>query len=148
MRFMMSVSPRVAIVYCLVMAIVAVQCLVPEKATAKDSQAAKSEWGRFVSFKEGTLTIKSNADKLLETKILENAKILVWNDAESIYKPAANAATLQEVKVGTWVVVNVSKETATIRVGAKKGTSTGTFVSYKDDRLLILGKDLGESFTK
>lgn len=42
---------------------------VPENATDKTSQTAKTEWGRFVSFRDGTLTIKSNADDCSETKL-------------------------------------------------------------------------------
>ena len=121
---------------------------VPEKSTDKASQKAKTGWGRFVSFKAGLLTINSNADDLIETTISENAKILVWNDAENMYKPAVNAAILKEVKDGTWVVINFAKDNVTVRIGAKKVSTVGTFVSYKDGRLLMLGKDLGESYTK
>jgi len=121
---------------------------VPEKPADKTSQTAKTQWGRFVSFKAGLLTVKSNTDELLETRISENTKILVWDDAENIYKPAPSAVILAEIKDGTWVVINVADKDFTLRIGARKGSTTGSLVSFKDGRLLMLGKDLGEKFTK
>ena len=46
------------------------------------------------------------------------------------------------------MVINVTDKDFTLRIGARKGSTTGSFVSFKDGRLLMLGKDLGESFTK
>ncbi|MEK6262722.1 MAG: hypothetical protein AABP62_29340 [Planctomycetota bacterium] len=121
---------------------------VSAKATDKVDQKTKTERGKFVSFKDGTLTLKANSGALIGNKIPESTKTLVWNYDEGAYKPADTAATLNQAKVGTWFVVGVANENVTIRIGARKGSTTGTFVSFKDDRLLILGKDLGESFTK
>ncbi len=120
----------------------------PAKVVEKVDQKTKTERGKFVSFKDGTLTIKANSGDLLANKIPENTKTLIWNNSEGKYTPAETAAVLSQAKVGTWFMVGVANENVTIRVGARKGTTTGTFVSYKNDRLLMLGKDLGESYTK
>lgn len=121
---------------------------VPEKTADKAGQKAKMERGKFVSFKDGVVTIKTNANALVENKIPENAKILVWDIDEGKYKSAGSLAFLKDVKVGTWMFVNLANENATVYIGARKGSTTGTYISFKDGRLLILGKDLGESFTK
>ena len=120
----------------------------PEKAAAKSGPKEKYEWGKFVSFKHGTLTLKANSGALLENRIPENAKALVWNDEVRDYQLAGVAEALNQAQVGTWTVVQIAKETATIRLGARKDRVVGTFVSFKNDRLLILGKNLPESAIK
>jgi len=121
---------------------------VPEKVAEKPVQKGKNAWGKLVSFKDGMLTIRLNSDALVETKIPENVNTLVWSKEENAYKPVSSAEALSQAKPGTWTVVNVSNENVTVRMGARKGSSAGTFVSFKNDRLLMLGKDLANSFTK
>jgi len=116
----------------------------PKKAAPKEKQ----ERGRFVAFKDGILSINANSGATLENKIPENTKVSVWNDKENTFKPVATAETLAQTKPGTWMVVSVSDQNVSIRIGARKGMTIGTFVSFKNDRLLMLGKNLGESFTK
>ncbi len=94
------------------------------------------------------LTISTTAGAMLGKQIPENAKTLDWNDDQAKYLPADTAAALKALTVGTLVVVNTNNDDVTVRIGSKKGSTTGTFVSYKNDRLLIIGKDLGASFTK
>ena len=120
----------------------------PDRKKETAGQKQKMSWGRFVSFKDGTVTIQDNSGASIGTKIPESTKTLVWNNDENKYKPASTAETLKQAKPGTLVVVQVANEMVTVRVGARKGQTVGTFVSFKNDRLLILGKDLGESFVK
>ena len=137
---------------------VAAWAVAPASVTAADAPAPKAAvdqkdqngWGRFVSFKDGALTLESNAGVLLAWgRIPDGAKILQFDAAAGEYKGAAGAPgdVLAKVKAGT--VVSVRDKKATIRIGARKGQTTGTFVSFKDGRLLMLGKDLGvNSYTR
>jgi hypothetical protein len=126
----------------------AAQALTPDKPAQKASPAVKSKTagGQFVSFTDGTLTIKANSGTLIENKIRDNTKALVWNTEENAYKPAPTVDALKQAKPGTWMVVG--ENAGLIRIGARKGRTVGTFISFKNDRLLLLGKDLGESYTK
>ena len=166
MRFMKLFSRRYIAAYAgAVLGLIAVLGIVPgafvtAKASAEDkveqkvekkdkvAQKEKTERGRFVSFQDGTLIIQDNSGALLETKVPASAKTLVWNDGEKLYKPAATVAALSQVQPGIWFYVHVGGENVAIRIGSRKGVTTGTFVSFKDNRLLILGTNLGESFTK
>ncbi len=109
-------------------------------------QKDKSGYGKFVSFKDGTLTLKGNYSGLVWNNIPEKIEVVRWDDAANKYVPAGNAEVLSKVEPGTWTIVGGNK--ALIRIGARKGRTTGTFVSYKNDRLLMLGKDLGPAYTK
>jgi hypothetical protein len=113
-----------------------------------EAQEEKAVWGKLVSFQGGTLTIKTNAGALVEKRLPENTKTLVWNDGEGAYKPGALAEVLKEAKPGAWMVVHYAGEEASLRVGAKKSSTVGTFVSFKNDRLLLLGRNIGEAFVK
>lgn len=103
--------------------------------------------GKFVSFKDGTLTVEANDGTLIQNKLPESTKTLQWND-DGGFKPVDTAATLEQVKAGAWTHIQLEKGTATVRIGSRKGVTIGTFVSYKDNRLLLLSKNLGESFVK
>ncbi len=125
----------------------------PSDTATKNTEAPKPAdqndkfgYGKFVSFKDGTLTLKGNYGGLVWNNIPEKIEVVRWDDAAKTYVPAGNAEVLSKVEAGTWTTVAANK--AIIRVGAKKGQTTGTFVSFKDERLLMLGKDLGPSFTK
>ncbi len=114
----------------------------PDKVRQND----KGGYGKFGSFKDGTLTLKGNYGGLVWKNFPETTKVVAWDDAAKAYQPSGNVEVLSKVEAGTWITVTDDK--ALIRIGAKKGQTTGTFVSYKDERLLMLGKDLGPSFTK
>ncbi|OAI57977.1 hypothetical protein AYO49_01675 [Verrucomicrobiaceae bacterium SCGC AG-212-N21] len=128
------------------------------KATAADSlgkntpapeatdQKDKWGYGKFVSFQNGTLRLKGNYSPLVWHNIPEKIEVVRWDDAAGKYVPAGTAEVLSKVEAGTWIIVGDKK--SLIRVGARKGRTTGTFVSFKDERLLMLGKDLGPSYTK
>ncbi len=105
------------------------------------------ERGKFVSYQDDTLTIRANDGTLIKNGLSDSSKAFVWHD-EGGFKSAETAATLKQVKVGTWIHILVEKGTATIRIGARKAQTVGSFVSFKDNRLLILSKNLGESFVK
>lgn len=110
-------------------------------------QKDKSGYGKFVSYKDGTLTLKGNYSGLVWNNLPDKTPVVRWDDATGKYEPAGAASdVLSRVEAGTWIIVGGNK--ALIRVGARKGRTTGTFVSFKNDRLLMLGKDLGPSYTK
>jgi len=121
---------------------------VPERSADGSSQAVKSGWGEFVSFKGGTLTLESNAGIPLSWNNLQHAKTMVWNQEAGVYAPKSSSEALGQIKPRTWTSVRINKDEIVIHVGAKKGRVTGTLVSFKNDRLLMLGQNLGESFTK
>jgi len=114
----------------------------PEKSDAKKIL----ERGKLVSFKDGTLTFKTASGALIEKKISQSSKSSVWSDEDRTYKSKDTVEALNQAKVGTLVVVADSGNVTYI--GARKGQTVGTLVSFKDDRLLMLGKDFPESFTK
>ena len=121
---------------------------VPERSADGSSQAVKSGWGEFVSFKSGTLTLESNAGIPLSWSNIQHAKTMVWNQDAGVYAPKSSSEALGQIKPRTWTSVRINKDEIVIHVGAKKGQVTGTLVSFKNDRLLMLGQNLGESFTK
>lgn len=106
-------------------------------------------WGKFVSFKDGALTLKSNDGRLLVWHGLgKETKAMVYHTEAGKHLQADNTlVALSQTKPGTWV--HVREKRADIYVGAKKGQVSGTFVSFKEGRLLLLGKDLGDnSYTR
>ncbi len=171
MRFMKQTSPRFVLIYSLVLGLGVSVGIVPwtivlttasaadetadrvlektPKKKAEDgSQKSKMEYGRFVSMKNRTLTIQTNSGDFIENILPENTKTSVWDNSADKYVMAETTEALAKVKAGTWVVVNVANENLTVRIGSRKGSTVGTFVSFKNDRLLMLGKDLDERFTK
>jgi len=109
-------------------------------------QKDKSGYGKFVSFKDGTLTLKGNYSGLVWKNIPEKTPVVNWDDGAGKYVPSGTAGVLSKVEAGTWIIVGGNK--ALIRVGARKGRTTGTLISFKDERLLMLGMDLGPAYTK
>ncbi|HWN95547.1 MAG TPA: hypothetical protein VNT99_10975 [Methylomirabilota bacterium] len=109
-------------------------------------QQNKGGWGRFVSFKDGTLTLKGNHGVLVWNNVAESTRVMHWDDASNGYKPSGTTEVLSKVEAGRWT--DIANDRAQIRIGARKGRTVGTFISFKNDRLLMAGKDLGESYTK
>lgn len=109
-------------------------------------QQEKSGYGRFISFKDGTLRLRGNYSGLVWHNVPEQTQVIIWDDAAQAYKPGGTAGVLSKVEAGSWI--SVGDRFAKIYVGARKGSTTGTFVSFKDERLLMLGKDLGPAYTK
>ncbi|MCE9608473.1 MAG: M56 family metallopeptidase [Planctomycetia bacterium] len=109
---------------------------------------SKMHWGRFTSFKNGTLTLESNSGELIETNVVRKTKTTEWSDTSGKFVPTDTFVALRQLKVGTVIVVNGANQSGTLRIGSRKGVTIGTFVSYENDRLLMLGKNLGERFTK
>jgi len=112
----------------------------------KSDQNNKFGYGKFVSFKDGTLTLKGNYSGLVWKNIPEKIEVVRWDDAADKYVPAGNAEVLSKVEAETWTIVVANK--ALIRIGARKGSTTGTFVSFKGERLLMLGTNLTGSYVK
>jgi len=115
-------------------------------AAAPTDQKEKHNQGKFVSYKDGTLILKGNYEGLVWHNITEKTKVVQWDDAAGEYKPSGTAEVLGKVEPGAWVMVTAGR--ALIRVGARKERVVGTFVSFKDERLLMLGIGLAEAFTK
>ena len=119
----------------------------PQKESVSPKQAVdqkeKFGFGRFVSFKDGALTLENNAGVLIAWgKISESTKALKYDPDSNDYKEVKGTiAALNEVKPGRY-------KKAFVRIGARVEQVKGTFVSFKNERLLTLGKDLPESFTK
>jgi hypothetical protein len=109
-------------------------------------QKERAGRGKFVSFKNGTLTLKGNYAVLVWNGITEKTQVHRWDDAAGVYQPAGSAEVLSKLEPGAWVMVGDGK--SMIRVGSRKGKTTGTFVSFKDERLLLLGINLGGSYVK
>ncbi len=124
------------------------QAKVNKEAQTPVDQKEKSGFGRFVSFEDGTLIIESNSGSLLAwSKIAETIQTLKYNSESNDYKPVEGTfAALASVKAGTYMMVGNGR--AFIRIGARHDQVIGTFISFKNERLLTLGKDLPESFTK
>jgi len=166
MRFMKPLSIRATVAYSLVLGLVAVLGVVPWTVVAAEPPAADkvapkktvdqktvdqmemNGFGRFVSFEDGTLTLENNAGVLLVWNKLAESKNTVKFDPEANeYKPVVGTAdALQQVTPGTYVMVG--DKSAYVRIGARKDRVVGTFVSFKDGRLLMLGTNLPESFLK
>jgi beta-lactamase regulating signal transducer with metallopeptidase domain len=160
MRFMKPTSRRALIAYTTTLALVALVGVVPWKLVAaepatkanhdrKIEAMEKSGRGKFVSFENGKLTLLGNSGSLLVWNSLPAGLTGVqFNHTEKKFLPVADAtAALSQAKPGMWVQVFLDKG-ASVRIDERKGATTGTFVSYKDQRLLILGTNLGASFTK
>ena len=125
-----------------------------EKKPVKPASAAdkappskhKSGAGEFVSFKDGTLTLKGRGGPLVWTGVGENFKTYE-RDAEGSGAKLVGTAALGKLKAGMAVRVNVEK--SEVRYGTDEHVS-GTFVSYKGGKLVLIGRaeELGESYTK
>ena len=115
-------------------------------ATAPIDQKEKQNQGKFVSFKDGTLILKGNYEGLVWHHMTEKTMVVQWDYAAGEYKPSGTADVLGKLEPGAWVIVTAGR--ALIRVGARKERVVGTFVSFKDERLLMLGTALPEAFTK
>ena len=113
---------------------------------APTDQKEKQNQGKFVSFKDGTLILKGNYESLVWHGITEKTKVVQWDYAAGEYKASGTAEVLGKVEPGAWVMVTAGR--GLIRVGARKERVVGTFVSFKDERLLMLGTALPEAFTK
>ena len=122
----------------------AAQASIPDMIDQNDNAG----WGTFVSFRNGALILKGSAGALGWANITEPTKVFHWDNAARDYKSAGPAEALSKVEAGTWVFVARTK-THVVVGAAKEGHTTGTFVSFKDNWMLLLGKDLPVSdFTK
>ncbi len=122
----------------------AAQAPLPDMIDQKDNAG----WGTFVSFKNGALILKGSAGALGWANIPEPTKVIHWDAPARNYKTSSSAAILEKVEAGTWIFVAANKAHVVVGAG-KEGRTTGTFVSFKDDTMLLLGKDLPVSeFTK
>jgi len=131
-------------VACALVLIVPLVLLAEDKVEAMD----KTGRGRFVSFKNDTLTLRANSGSLLVwNKIAESTNAMLFDEKAGMFKPAT-AVALNEAKVGAWIHMIIDKGKTTVRIGERKSHMSGTFVSYKNDRLLVLGKDLGGSYVR
>ncbi len=123
---------------------VVAQAPIPDMIDQKDNAG----WGTFVSFKNGALILKGSAGAFGWANIPEPTKVFHWDTAARGYNSASPADALTKVEVGTWIFVAANKAHVVVGAG-KEGRTTGTFVAFKNDTMLLLGKDLPVSdFTK
>ncbi len=156
MRFVQPLSRPMLVGYGLGLLLIAALGMVPWKLVAADSPAVAkapvaersgSGRGRFVSLQDGVLTLEANDGALLKNKLPADLKVFRWVDGSG-FQPAETQKTLSQIPVGGWVHILFDKGEVSLRVGSRKDQTVGTFVSFKENRLLILGKNLGGSFTK
>jgi hypothetical protein len=119
-----------------------------EKAAPQGSAKSGVVRGRFVSAKQGTLTVQTNSGELIERKYFRSLKTAVWSDAAEKYVPTDAVAALKQAEVGISIYIDGNDRTGSLRIGSRKVVTSGTFVSYENDRLLMLGTNLGEVYTK
>jgi hypothetical protein len=110
---------------------------------ADKAKKGKAVNGKFESFADGTLKIKTgkkNDTKVQDFKIAEDIKVVVYTDGEKKEIPAKDA--FKDVKSGTTVAVTVgdSDKVTGVTIGAGK-KATGTFTSFKDGTLTLKVKN-------
>jgi len=112
--------------------------------------------GKFVSFKDGTLTLEGPAGQLVWDGIAAGTKTYLGvgesNDKDRGYRPVDTLDAMSKVKPGTLVFVGSwfgYEKRHGIFVGVTPGTTTGTFVSFKGGSLSLLAKERSAgSFSK
>jgi hypothetical protein len=111
-------------------------------------QQEKIGFGRFASYQNQILILESNEGTLLAWhNLTEKTQTLEYDPSSNDYKRVSDPiAALNKVKVGTYMMVG--PRLAYIRIGARHDAVVGTFVSFKNDRLLMFGKSLPDSFIK
>jgi HSP20 family molecular chaperone IbpA len=131
--------------------VTAVQVGAPEKKGNAKADKARTVSGTFVSFKDGTLTIKvvtkkGEEPKAQEFKVADDAKVTTFKGQDAI--ESAPKSAFKDVKEGTPVTVTFGEgdKVAAVQVGSReKGekkpekprTVSGTFASFKDGTLTI-----------
>lgn len=163
MRLKKIIFGRGFVTHCMAIAILAIVRIAPpagvacqpqtldkseQKEKVKVDKMQSSGFGRFVSFKDDALTVESNAgENLTWGQISEIAKVFKFDAETNDYKTVEGAASaLRQVKAGTYI--QVGDKRSFIRIGARHDEVIGSFVSFKNERLLMLGKNLPDSFTK
>jgi len=121
---------------------------VSKDAAAKSLARDSTERGRLVSFHDGLLVIDVNSGAKLEYRIPADAQSTIWNDVEVKFDPVDAHEALAKAAKGTWCIVQTSGGNVSIRIGSRQSKTIGTFVSFTENRLLMLGKNLTGSFAK
>ena len=130
----------------------------PKPASTSDQPlpTLKQGKGKFVSFKDGTLTLEGAAGPLVWKEINSGTKTYLGlgegSDKDRGYQPVETLDALSKVKAGTRIYVGSwfgYEKRHGIFIGEVPGKAIGTFVSFKDGSLSLLAKDRpGGSFTK
>jgi len=107
--------------------------------TTTKTVEAKTHEGKFVSYKEDKLIIKGKDDKDHEFKVGKDAKVMSDGKEVKWDEIKKDADVTVTEKDGTATKVEVKKEKEAAPAEAK--THEGKFVSYKEDKLTIKGKD-------
>lgn len=104
--------------------------------------------GKFVSFKDGTLTLEGPSGRLVWQEIDGSAKTYLGegesSDKDRGYRPVETLDALSKVKAGTQVYVGSwfgYEKRHGIFIDDVPGKAIGTFVSFKDGSLSLLAKD-------
>ena len=140
-----------------VLAAIMVDGLLPRKVMAVDpapvvkppagtlDRTDKSGFGKFVSFQNGALTVHRLDGKFLVwNQFPAQTKFVQFDAAAERFRPVESIEAFKNVKVGTWIQVADS----TVRIGEEDRRITGSILSFKDQRLLLMGKDPESSYLK
>ncbi len=121
---------------------------------AQKAKKGKTASGTFVSFKDGTLTVKVKGKKGEEPKpqdfkIDDDLKVTAYTNFEA--KEATVKDAFKDLKDGSNVVVKLSADDKVtgLTIGAAPHKAAGTFTSFKDGTLVlkVMGKN-GTEATK
>lgn len=130
---------------CLFAAAIALPSLLAHAAEG-DSPVYKTGRGRLISFQDGKLSLQArNGETLVYHPLPPQASAVRIDREAGKFVPAEAVAALSAARPGEWIQVIVEKGNATIRVGERKQQTSGTFVSFKEDRLMLLLKVTGPS---
>ncbi|QDU97041.1 M56 family metallopeptidase [Lignipirellula cremea] len=129
------------------------------EAASTDEQPAKTLTqgrGKFVSFKNGTLTLDGPSGRLVWKEIDASTKAYLGmgesSDKDRGYRPVETLDALSKVKAGTQIYVGTwfgYEKRHGVFIDDVPGKAIGTFVSFKNGSLSLLAQDRpAGSFTK
>jgi len=109
---------------------------------AEKAKKGKTASGAFVSFKDGTLTVKvkgkkGEEPKAQDFKVADDLKVTAYVHDEK--REVAVKDAFKDLKDGTNVVVKLTEDDKVIgvTVGTAPKQATGTFTSFKDGTLIL-----------
>lgn len=161
MRKVKSMSCRLAYAYIIALSIFGICGLMPRPFLAVDPPSAKSQpgealhWtdksgaGKLVSYQDGALTVRRlDGTSLRWKKLPEQTKFIRFDTTTEKFNPIDGSEAFHNVKLGTWIQVYLVPGDPTARIGEEDRRIRGTFISFKDERLLIQGKDFNLKYFK
>jgi hypothetical protein len=106
----------------------------------KDEKKGKNASGKFESYKDGVLKIKTGKkgqEKTEEFKVGDDLKVAVWANDEK--KDVAAKDAFKDLKDGSPVAVTVDADgkVTAVRAGNEPKKTSGAFASFKDGTLTL-----------